>query len=791
MGGIPVPASAMRGGWLRSRSPVTLAFFALAILLSAYFVYVFSGADDGSLLVDGWAVAAFELAASGLCIARAVTRRRGRAFALALGLSLLMWSLGDVVLTIESLGGATAPVPSAADAFYLAFFPLAYVAIVLLMRGETRHLSSPSWLDGAIAGMGAAAVCAAFALHDLVHLTGGRPLEVAVNLAYPVGDLLLLFLIVAGTAILSGRRRAPWLLLAGGAAINVVGDTLALVGSSVGTAHLSSELDAVAWPTAILLMSIAVWLPQGRPDAHVTRKPPGYLLPALGGAGALLILAFAGLHEISRVAFALAIATLTLAGARLARTTTGLRELTQRRYRQSVTDHLTGLGNRRYLFELLDTHFADDADAEDQRTVALLYVDLDNFKELNDSFGHPAGDEVLNQVGARLRESLRRGDVLTRLGGDEFAVVLSDADVASAVDVAGRLAAGLREPFTLDAVKTHLSASIGIALGPADASDSAGLLWCADAAMYRAKAAGTAHALYEERKDFDHGANRMRIAEQLKSAIASDQLALHYQPQLALDSNTIANVEALCRWPHPTLGLVPPLTFLPIAEEAGLMHELTAWVLETALAQCAAWRAAGHALTVSVNVSATNMREPDFARFVGERLQASGLPATALVLELTETSIIQDFESARSAIAALHEQGIVVSVDDFGAGFTSLAYLSGLAVGELKLDRSFIAGASIDAPERRDSLIRATIDLGHALELRVVAEGIEDESMLNRLAAFGCDLVQGYFIQAPRPAAELELARAETAPAPAAAERAARGRALARAPHRATLARRR
>ena len=249
-----------------------------------------SVASQYSPLVDGWLVAGFELVASGLCLARGLVRRPGRAVALVLGAGLLCWSAGDVAITIESLGGATPSAPSPADAFYLAFFPIAYVAVVLFMRGGTRRLSTPSWLDGAVAGLGAAAVCAAFAFSSLRTLTGGRTLAVATNLAYPIGDLLLLFLVVGGTAMLSGRRRAPWLLLAAGAAVNIAGDTANLLGSSLGAAHVGAVADAAAWPTSILLMSMAVWLPAGRADPFAAQKPSGLVLPGLAAGAGLAIL---------------------------------------------------------------------------------------------------------------------------------------------------------------------------------------------------------------------------------------------------------------------------------------------------------------------------------------------------------------------------------------------------------------------------------------------------------------------------------------------------------------------
>ncbi len=727
-------------------------FAFLGALLVAYLaVLSVRPAGESWTWLDGWTVVGFECAVSLICLGRGFVQRRGRTVAIALGLAVLSWSLGDAVLTIESLGGATPPSPSIADVFYLCFYPLAYVGVITFMRGALRELSTSSWLDGVIAGLGSAALCSAFAFHTIVHATGGDALTTATNLAYPIGDVLLLGLAVGGTAMLSGRRKAPWILIAGGIALNAIGDTFNLVGS---TSRVGTVFNAMAWPTAILAITMAVWIRPRPANPLEVPKPTGFLLPNLAAVAALGILFVGSFHHVGRVALGLATATLMMVGGRFALSVQGLRTLSQERHRQSVTDELTGLGNRRHLFRVLDTFF-DDAVANQMpdRPLAFLFVDLNNFKEINDSFGHPAGDALLRELGARLAGALRSSDLLVRIGGDEFAVVLVDGDVEYAVEVAERLTASLDEPFVLDVVSTRITASIGISVAPTDARDTAGLVWCADVAMYRAKVGNTPFALY--RPDLDENGNRLQLADELRTAIDEGQLVLHYQPQLDLRSGEILAVEALLRWDHPRLGMVPPLTFLPLAEEAGLMRPITALVLEQALAQCASWRHAGRYLAVSVNISATNLLDDGFAEMVRRLLEKFRLPADALVLELTETSIISEFEKSRRVIEELRDLGLVVSIDDFGAGFTSLAYLSNLAVGELKLDRSFIASLAAGEGGRDLELVRSTIDLGHALGLRVVAEGIEDRATLDLLSAIGCDLAQGYFISRPRAAQDL------------------------------------
>jgi diguanylate cyclase (GGDEF)-like protein len=738
----------------RSQLALWCSYGVLGVLLLCYLgVLIERGRGATSTVLDGWSVDAFEVVASLLCIARGLTRRRGRAAALILGCSLLVWAVGDIVLTVESLGGATPPTPSLADVFYLAFYPLAYVAVVIFMRGQVRRLTAPNWLDGAVAGLGAAAVCAAFAFHSILVSTGGSVAATITNLAYPIGDLLLLALVVGGTAVLSNGRRAPWLLLASGISLNVAGDTFNLFQTTAGSSTVGRIFDGIAWPTAILLMSMAVWLRPHASDLVAAERPSGFVLPGLGAVSGLAVLFIGSVHHMGRVALALAMATLAAVGVRMVLSVRTLRSVTEERHRQSVTDHLTGLGNRRHLFNVLDTFFAELTDPQiPARALAFLFIDLDHFKEINDSFGHPAGDELLRQLGPRLRSCLRASDVLVRLGGDEFAVVLVDADSEYGIEVAGRLAASLDAPFVLDVMSASISGSIGIAMAPADAADSAELLRCSDVAMYRAKLGDIPVARYE--RGLDTGTSPLLLVEELRTAVETGGLVLHYQPQLDMSSGKIVALEALIRWPHPRLGIVPPLKFLPFAEEAGLMRPLTAWVLRQALSQCATWRGGGHEVTISVNISTSNLLDAGFTELVGSLLDLHDLPPAALVLEMTETSIISDFERSSQVIEELRDLGLIVSIDDFGAGFTSLAYLSSLAVGELKLDRTFITGLASGERKRDPELVRATIDLGHALGMRVVAEGVEDEATLELLHDLGCDLAQGYCISRPKPADE-------------------------------------
>src|SRR5579875_2986071 len=741
----------------RLSGPLKAVYLVMAAVLGAYVVSVIVRRDVSSWpVVDSWGVSVFELVGSLLCMARAFAGHEralaARLVPLALGAAALAWALGDFVIAANP--GATT-VPLLANLIYLCFYPLAYIGVTLLMTLNLREFPREAWLDGLIAGLGAAAFSAVFLFHSVLDAAGGTMAVAATNLAYPVGDLLLLALVIGGTTVLPGRRRLPWVLLAVGLILNAVGDTANLFAAGLGATHLGAVADAIAWPSSILLVSISVWVSPRSSGLLVGNPGPSFTLPVIACAGSMALLFVGAVHHISLAALILALATLAAGGARAALSVKSLQQLTANKHRQAVTDQLTTLANRRALFELLEALEQEHENTGERRQLACLFVDLNRFKEVNDSFGHSVGDDLLHQLGERLKGTLRENDMLARLGGDEFVVALLDADGELGAMTAQRIGARLQEPFQLGPVRAQIGASIGIAVAPSDATDGADLLRCADLAMYRAKVAGLPFAVYNE--ELDGRGNRMGLVEDLRSAIMERRLELHYQPQVEFDTGAIVALEALVRWNHPRLGYVPPLEFLPLAEDAELMDPLTELVLDMALAQCASWHAAGSDVSVSVNLSSTNLHNPRLAEVVRHALARHQLPASALVLEVTETTAITDFERSQQTIRGLRDLGLVVSVDDFGAGFTSLAYLSSLAVDELKLDRSFIHGLASAGNARNQALVRATIDLAHALGLRVVAEGIEDEAAFELLSVLGSDLAQGYLISRPRPAAEIDL----------------------------------
>ena len=739
------------------RSFITGAYAVLAVLLVAYLIsLLLRNSSQQWTWLDGWSVCGFELVASLLCISRGFFVKTRRTVPYFLGISLLMWTSGDILLTVQSLGRASAPTISAADIFYFLFYPLAYIACITLFQRALHRINKPNWLDGIVAGGGAAALCAAFAFHSIHHFTGGSTVATAVNLSFPIGDFLLLMFVFGGTAMLVSHGSRQWSLLASGFVIIVIGDTFNLVQTAGQNSALATDTNALAWPLAIFLMSLSVWVPARFTNPMKRPRLHGFTLMGLAGAASLGVLVRGTFSQTSHVAIGLAVGTVLVLAARLTISARRLRMITEERHLQANTDELTGLGNRRQLAEILDHFFMEQNESPlDPRRMAFLFVDLNHFKEVNDSYGHPAGDELLRQLGPRFSAALEGVGFAARMGGDEFAIVLMDADATLAESTSRRLIEEISKPFVLNKISVRVGASVGIALVPTDANNALDLMWCADVAMYRAKLGNVPFVFYEQK--FDGDEDQMSLIDSLREAVADGQLTLHYQPQLDLRTGEIVAVEALIRWPHPTLGLIPPMKFLPLAEKAGLMWTLTTWVMKEAISQCAQWHAEAREVAVSINVATTELLQIGFVDQVEKLLKFYGLPSKSLVVEITETTIVSDFERSQEVIGQLRDIGVLVSIDDFGAGFTSLTYLQNLEVGELKLDRTFISSLANSNNERNLEIVRATINLGHEMGLRVVAEGIEDVGTLEILGRLGCDLAQGYFISRPTPPAKISF----------------------------------
>ncbi len=453
-----------------------------------------------------------------------------------------------------------------------------------------------------------------------------------------------------------------------------------------------------------------------------------------------------------------------------ARLRTAQREQVALLSHQAHHDGLTGLANRRMLMIRLDEVL--DAARAGGSKVALLLLDLNDFKRVNDTLGHRYGDELLQEVAKRLQQTTRTSDTLARLGGDEFAIVLPEVSgQRRALATALRVERALAEPVVLDGVGVNAMASVGIAMFPDQAETSAGLLQHADVAMYEAKRSRNGAVVYDHTMD-DATVDRLSLYTELRNGIARGELRLHYQPKLDLQRNVVVGVESLVRWQHPRRGLLLPADFLGVAEASELIHPLTAWVFTNAIAQHKEWTDQGLELIVAVNISARNLLNHTLLTRGREQLRASGAPER-FVVEVTETAVMTDPEQSIAALKEIRDLGVRISMDDFGTGQSSLALLSQLPVDELKIDRQLVRAVDASAQDR--ALVDTIIHLGHRLGLQVVAEGIETAELLQTMQELGCDLAQGYYISRPVDGAAITELMAERARPPWASRGSAYG----------------
>ena len=437
------------------------------------------------------------------------------------------------------------------------------------------------------------------------------------------------------------------------------------------------------------------------------------------------------------------------------RMTAELKNLYEALEEMAFRDALTGLPNRT-LFNDRVAQLITQCERRGEQ-FALFMMDLDRFKQINDSLGHPVGDALLQQAAERLNTALRRGDtvsrpgedIFARLGGDEFAALIVVNDGSDAiVAIAKRLLQVLSKPFDVTPHRLHVGISIGIAMYPGDGTSLEELMRHSDVAMYHAKQAQRGFAFYDRVQD-EHSLELLALEEDLRQALADDALEVYFQPKVYTVNGSLCGAEALLRWQHPTRGWISPDIFIPIAEQTGLIDPLTQWVLDHALAHCAAWQRLGWHLDIAVNLSARSLRDEALPALIEKSLRWHDVPASSLILEITENAIMADPARAQSILTQLDAMGVLISVDDFGTGHSSLAYLKRLPVTELKIDKSFVLGV-LDDPNDA-AIVRATVDLAHNLGLRVVAEGVETAEIYHYLQGLACDVSQGYFHARPMP----------------------------------------
>jgi diguanylate cyclase (GGDEF)-like protein len=720
--------------------------------LVAYIAHVVLGLDaDAANLFDGWIYTSVVLGASLGILGRALALRQERMAWALIGLGALAWSVGELYWWRAMTDVAEPPFPSIADAFYLAFYPLVYGGLILLLRARVRRFHASQWLDGLATGLCVAAAGSAIVLPPIIAAGEGSTAAITTNLAYPLGDLVVLALAAAVAALTGWHPGRSVGLLALGCAGFAAADVTFLFIVSSGS-EISPGISEVLWAMGLVAMGAGAW------QATSAVRPgriEGWLLmilPATVALVSLAVLVYGYYADGGAFAMWLAVGALLVCMARAAFTFRENIALADS-HRQAVTDALTGLPNRRLFLDRAEQAVVRARRAGER--VAVMIIDLDRFKEVNDTLGHQSGDVLLQEVSRRLTRAVRESDTIARLGGDEFAVLLHDVtDAASAASVASELGVAIAEPILLEGLSLDTEASIGIALFPDDGDDVAHLLQRADVAMYTAKSQQLGHAFYGPENDH-YSPERLALVGELRRAIEQDELVLHYQPKIDLTTGLAAGVEVLLRWEHPQRGLLQPDEFIPLAELTTLIKPLTLHVLNRALKQCREWDRQGRSLTVAVNVSARNLLDPDFADAVAACLELWGVPAQRLELEITETVLMANPTRALEVLGRLNEMGVSLSIDDFGTGYSSLEYLKKLPVHVLKIDKSFVLNMADNPADAM--IVRSTIDLARNLGLRVVAEGIEDQQVYDTLRRLGCDTGQGFLMSRPVTSGDIEL----------------------------------
>jgi diguanylate cyclase (GGDEF)-like protein len=685
-----------------------------------------------------------------------LTRRRDhaslRGAGLLMGLGVLLFVLADV-LRLQSLASVN-PVATGTpyDVVLVSSYGAIALAIAIVTQQSFGARALSLRLDGLIAGLALAALASTYWFHQYIEI-GGRPLVAEINIFNPILVIVLLVLLVAGLLPSHFRPNRSTVLLIIGLLSIGFGDFVAL-NQGATMSHFVHSLVMSSRPVGMGCLAMAAWPRDDRRGESRESLDSTWglnLIPVIFGALSIAILANAVHRTTSRATTLMALGSLVLVILRMALTQSEVRQLGTTHFVDARTDHVTGLSNRRDFLEGGESKLA--ALRPDEQ-LAVLLIDLDGFKEVNDSLGHAQGDELLKIIGQRFAAKIGDRGPMARTGGDEFACTLVIETESDPLAMANQLARALVDPVSLAGTKVRVSASIGVAIWPQHGTTHAELVRSADVAMYEAKHTRNAVHLYSDGID-NNTKERLAMINDLRTAIERSRLILQFQPTRHVLTGSVYGVEALVRWQHPTLGLLQPDEFIPLAERAGLIMPLTRTVLDLAIRELDRLHRSGHALQMSVNISQWDLLDPQLPGSITRMLEWFHLPANRLVLEITESSLIQDPVLAKTSLERLRSLGVKISIDDFGVGYSSMSQLLDLSVDEIKIDKSFVL--ALDTDSRAISLIRSMIEMSRALGLTIVAEGIETSQAYDALSDVGADVIQGNFVAYPLTSAELDV----------------------------------
>ncbi|NRQ49600.1 putative bifunctional diguanylate cyclase/phosphodiesterase [Aeromicrobium stalagmiti] len=677
-----------------------------------------------------------------LRMALAVVLSPGRRTTLLLLLAAVTaWSLGSISVNAARVG-EQAHFPAPGEWLFL----ISYLGMAgYLLRDVDRRATRPArgWLDIAVICGGTMCLASLLLVTPIQLASGQDGLSLLLALIYPLADVILA-LVVLGQSLLLTRSDRRKSLMIGVAFLMLAGADSGFALQVSARTYDFGNLSNALWGSGFALLVAAAC----RPRQSVIRGVPKVAGPTVlvsAGVAAMAVLTIRPDDTLAYYTLPPALLTMVAVAGRLA---LALRDANRANeaFALSQTDDLTKLPNRRAVRTWLSQGLTD------REPMALMLLDLDGFKEINDSLGHRAGDEVLMLVALRMREAVDQHVRVARLGGDEFAIILSTTDEIVLMETAHEVLAELAQPIVVDEIEISPSGSIGVTVAQAGDQDGSEVLRRADVAMYQAKNSGLGVALYDAELD-EFSRSRLQLAEELRKGIADGQIEVWYQPQLDAATMQVSGLEALVRWRHPTQGLISPVSFLPAARRAGLMGRLSDVVARQAVLDLRARLEVGLDVRVAVNCAPPELLGPSFLPQLYTSLAELEIPADCLVLEVTEDSFLSDPQATRDILLELRSHGVQVSIDDYGTGFSSLTYLRNLPVQELKIDRALIANVATD--DRSRMIVASTIQLAHALDMRIVAEGVENAADLAALVAMGIDTVQGYHLARPMPSSRI------------------------------------